>query len=138
MHIGRLVKVLNTSIENYMNRQMAEFDLTASQGILLGYLDRNQARQICQKDLEIEFNLSHPTMCSILKRMEAKELIVTEALPSDKRFKRVLITDKGVALHLQIHTRIDELEERMRAGLTDRDQDDLLRLMEKVSRNISS
>jgi DNA-binding MarR family transcriptional regulator len=138
VHIGRLIKVLNTSIENYMNRQMAEFDLTASQGILLGYLDRNLARQICQKDLEIEFNLSHPTICSILKRMEAKGLIVTEALLTDKRFKRILITDKGVTLHKQIHTRIDELEERMRAGLTDRDQDDLLRLLDKVAKNISS
>jgi DNA-binding MarR family transcriptional regulator len=70
--------------------------------------------------------------------MEAKKLILTEALPTDKRFKRVIITDKGIALHKQIHTRIDELEERMRTDLTEQEYQELLRLLDKVTKNISA
>jgi MarR family transcriptional regulator, repressor for mepA len=138
LHIGRLIKILNTSIEKHMNHTLAEYDLTSAQGMIIGFLHRHQDQDICQRDLEVEFCLSHPTMSSILKRMEKKELIATTPLVKDKRYKKIILSAKGESLHMKIRAHIDEMEAKMRIDLSEEQQDELISLMNVVIRNISS
>ena len=138
MYIGRLVKALNITIEREMNRQMAQFDLTSAQGRILGFLNANQGKEVCQKDIEQEFGLSHPTMSNILKRMEIKELISTAPLPQDRRYKKVTLTEKGKSLHQEIINHIGIIEAQMRVGLTETQQEELISMLNLLIQNISS
>ena len=137
MHIGRLVKILNTAIQKDMNRRLAEFDLTGGQGIILGYLAHHQEGEICQKHLEQEFELSHPTMSSILSRMEEKDLIVTSPLEKDKRYKKVAISEKGIALDKQVFTYIEDMEAQLASDLTEEEKSQVIEILQKMIRNIS-
>ena len=135
MHFGRLIKTLNTTIERNINRQLAKYDLTGTQGIIIGYLSHNQDKEICQKHLEREFDLSHPTMSSILTRMESKGLIATSPLPKDRRYKKVFITEKGLDLDKDIFASIEEMEAKMVTGLSEEQQNELKSLLNVLIKN---
>ncbi len=137
MHFGRLIKTLNTAIERDINRQLAKFDLTGTQGIIIGFLRHNQDKEICQKNLEQEFALSHPTMSSILTRMENKGLIGTAPLPKDKRYKKVFLTEKGLALDKEIANSIDIFEEKMCTGLSEEQQIQIKSYLNLLIKNIT-
>ncbi len=138
MHIGRLIKILDITIEREMNRQLAQFDLTSTQGRILGFLNANQKNEVCQKDIEQEFSLSHPTMSNILQRMETKEMIFTAPLPQDRRFKKVSLTEKGKSLHQEILNHIEKMETQMRVGLPETKQEELISMLNSLIQNISS
>ena len=137
MHIGRMVKVLNTAIERDLNRELAQFDLTGSQGAIMGYLTHHPGREICQKDLEREFELSHPTMSSILCRMESKGIIATAPLEKDKRYKKISLTEKGIALDREIFSRIEKMESRLLNGFSEDEIAEAFKLMHRLIQNIS-
>jgi DNA-binding MarR family transcriptional regulator len=121
-----------------MNRQLAKYDLTGTQGIVIGFLKRNQDKEICQKNLEREFDLSHPTMSSILNRLESKGLIATAPLPKDRRYKKVFLTEKGLALDKEIFASIEKLEAKMCTGLSEVQQVELASLLNAIIQNISA
>lgn len=137
MHIGRMVKILNTSIEREMNRELAQFDLTGGQGAIMGYLTHHPGQEICQKDLEREFELSHPTMSSILSRMENKGIITTAPLEKDKRYKKISLTEKGLDLDREIFSRIEKMESRLLEGFSEDEKSEAFKLMHRLIQNIS-
>jgi DNA-binding MarR family transcriptional regulator len=130
--------MLNTAMEREMNRQLAKYDLTGTQGSIIGYLRHNPEKEICQKHLELEFDLSHPTMSSILARLESKELIATVPLPKDRRYKKVFLTEKGLALDKEIFANIEKMETKMRTGLSEDQQNELISLINVVLQNITA
>lgn len=69
------IKMLNTAIERVMNREMSDLGLTYTQTTVIGYLLENRGQDICQRDIEYNLGLTHPTVSSILNRMEANGLI---------------------------------------------------------------
>jgi len=137
VHLGRMIKILNTTIERDMNRTLAKYDLTGGQGAILGYLVHHPGVEICQKDLEKEFELSHPTISSILARMEAKGIISTEPLEKDKRFKKVVLTEKGILLDREIFSHIEENEARLTSGFSEGEKQKIIELLNRVLQNIN-
>jgi DNA-binding MarR family transcriptional regulator len=137
VHLGRPIKILNTTIEREINRQVAQYDLTGSQGRIIGYLRHHLNEEICQKDLEREFELSHPTMSSILSRMESKGIIVTAPLPKDRRFKKVALTQKGLALEQEIFSYIENIESRLVTGFTEAEKKEVAELLHRMIQNLS-
>lgn len=112
------IKMLNTAIERIMNREMADLGLTYTQTTVIGYLIENQKDDVCQKDIEYNLGLTHPTVSSILNRMEANDLITTKILPSDHRYKKIMLTDKAVGLSKQIDLRYNEIKEKLFANVS--------------------
>ncbi len=137
MHLSRQIKVLNTILEREINRQLASYDLTGGQGRIVGYLSHHLDEETCQKDLEREFELSHPTMSSILSRMESKGIIVTAPLPQDKRFKTIALTEKGLALDREIHSSIENMEARLVAGFTEAEKQEARELLHRMIQNLT-
>jgi len=138
LQIGKLIKTISVYMERDMNRDLAQFDLTAAQGMVLGFLSRHQGEEVCQRNIEQDFNLSHPTMSSILKRMESKGLIITTPLSKDRRYKKVSLSEKGKDLDNRIYACIEHHEEKMRAGLSEKQQEELISLLNIVIQNISA
>ena len=64
-----------------MNRELAKQGLTAAQGHIIGYLFRTEQAP-CARDLEEFFQLSHPTVSGL-----------------DRRIKRIYPLEKGKACH---------------------------------------
>lgn len=90
-----LLKNINDKFEARGNSDCQKAGLTLSQFRVLIHLTENQNRAVTQKEMELLFRVSHPTITGILKRMEEKELITTEITKKGKTQKLVFITEKG-------------------------------------------
>ena len=70
-------------------RERGVDELTAMHGWILGYLCRNEHKDIFQKDIEAEFKICRSTVTNILKLMEKKGYIKRESVPYDARLKKL-------------------------------------------------
>lgn len=117
-HYGYMVRVLHCLTSQAVNNALADMDLTSAQGHILGYLV-HCGQAPCPKDVEEEFQLSHPTVSGLLSRMEKKGFIALNPDPDDRRCKRIVLTQKGWELDEIIRNAIRETEERIIQGFTE-------------------
>ena len=138
-HIGREVKRLDNEIHSMMpvSRQEAgNGDMTMMQGWIIGYLYRNRAKEIFQKDLEAEFSIARSTATGILQLMEKKGYLKRESVPHDARLKKLVLTEKGMNTHEQHIKRIHDIEDMLREGLSEEEIQTFFRLIRKMRENL--
>lgn len=130
------IKMLNTAVERIMNQEMSALGLTYTQTTVIGYLIENQDKDVCQKDIEYNLGLTHPTVSSILNRMEANGLISTQTLASDHRYKKIALTDKAANLSQQIDERYQSVKERLFADVSPAQRELMNVTMKMILKNI--
>ena len=118
-----------------MTAALAEMDLTAAQGRILGYLTRRETPP-CSRDIEEEFHLSHPTVSGILSRLEQKGFVALRPDPRDRRCKRIHILPKGKACHERMHRTIQETEERLVQDFTPEEREQFVQLLQRAIVNM--
>lgn len=127
-----LIKQLSTEIQKRADAALQESDLTMTQMYFLGALSHLPNRTATLKELERYFRVAQSTAAGVAARLEKKGLI--ESLPdeSDRRVKRVRVTDAGAdTLHHAIET-MERGEAQMLSPLTDAEQETLLKLLRRV------
>ncbi|MCD7948933.1 MAG: MarR family transcriptional regulator [Erysipelotrichaceae bacterium] len=129
------IKILNTAIENILNKEYAEFDITYTQATVIGYLNQHRDEEICQRDIEHALGLSHPTMSSILKRLEEKKLIRTQPLATDRRYKKIELTDNSMKMVDTIQEKMDCISDRLMQGISQSEEAEFVRVMDKIIQN---
>lgn len=137
-HIGFAVKSLHNQLRRAMDQNTQECGLTGMQGWLLGYLyDCEQAeREIFQRDLEREFCIRRSTVTGVLQLMEREGLILRESVAEDARLKRLRLTEKAHEKQRQIGDKLEELEKRMRRGLSDDEIRMFFALIRRIEGNL--
>lgn len=136
LHIGPKIKALSTALAQDMNRSTAALGLTGSQSFFLSYLIRNRDHPVYSKDLEREFDFSHPTVSGVLRRLKLKGFIVFQPGEKDKRCKQILVTGKAMECHAMMVRHLHETEDKVTTGMTTQEIQDLHRLLEIAMRNM--
>lgn len=129
------IKMLNTAIERIMNQEMSELGLTYTQTTVIGYLIDNKEKEVCQKDIEYNLGLTHPTVSSILSRMEVNDLIHTQPLAADHRYKKIILTDKAIHLSEQINIKYQEIKKKLFSEISIDQRDALNKTMQLMLKN---
>lgn len=131
------------TLDNMMSRNLMAIarergvdELTAMHGWILGYLCRNEGKDIFQKDIEAEFKIGRSTVTNILKLMEKKGYIKRESVPYDARLKKLVLTDTGRKLHAKTRSMIDDLEDRTVAGIPEDELETFYRVIDQIKSNI--
>ena len=119
-------------------RERGVDELTAMHGWILGYLCRNEDKDIFQKDIEAEFKICRSTVTNILKLMEKKGYIRLESVPYDARLKKLVLTDTGRELHEKTKDMIDILDEQTIEGIAKEDLDNLYRVIDQLKSNVKN
>ncbi len=94
--IGYMLKLLNDTMEKKMNEHLRSHGLTFAQFRTILHLYSHMEETVTQKDLEDYFEVSHPTINGILKRLEEKKFITTELSVNRRLTKIVRITEDGI------------------------------------------
>ena len=133
-HIGFLLKQANLLHQMQLNQTFKEFDLTASQTFSLIYLfeAKRAQKEVNQKDIEREMDVSNPTVTGILNRLEHKGLIERVECPSDARVRNIVVTEKALEIDKQLQIKFREAEEELIASLSEKEADELQRLLKKI------
>lgn len=90
-----LIKNIHDKFEAHGNNECQKVDLTLSQFRILVYLVTHTEKVVTQREIELDFKVSHPTINGILGRMEEKGLITTSLVKQGKQQKQVFLTEKG-------------------------------------------
>ena len=135
VHYGRLARTLHWCTDQAMTAELEKMDLTAAQGMMMGFLARSKSPP-CPRDIEEEFHLSHPTVSGLLSRLEQKAFIELKVDPEDRRVKRIYILPKGKECHDRMHRVILSNEARMVQGFSEEEKELFAHLLSRAIENM--
>lgn len=129
------IRALHWCTDQIMSGALAQMELTASQGCVLGYLN-HQKQPPCPRDIEEAFNMSHSCTAGILCRLEKKGFIEFFPDEEDHRCKRIRLLPKSQECHALMHETILGIEKRMVQDFTDEEQAQFIRLLNRAIINM--
>jgi DNA-binding MarR family transcriptional regulator len=134
--LGLLFRQVRDAMWMRMERELAAagHELTFSQYITLKRLAEDDAGA---SELARKAELNPGAMTRLLDRLEERGLTVRIADPADRRALRVQLTDAGRAMWADIHQCGVRVRSRAMAGLSDSEQDALVRLLLQVRDNLT-
>lgn len=117
------------------NQRMQQKDITSSQSDVIRYLLKHQEQPVSAGSLMAQLSLSPSTMAGILKRLEAKSLIVRRADERDARKVIISLTEEGLALEGYLKETAAQTEALLLRGMTQAEQDEFYRLLSIALQN---
>ena len=138
-HIGfelrQVANIIRREIDNAVSKRNIE-KLTGMQGRVIGYLCHNGEKEIFQRDIEAEFSIRRSTATNILQTMEKHGLIKRAPVEYDARLKRILPTDIAVTRHKIFEEEINRVENQVLNGITKKEAETLLSILNKIKNNL--
>ena len=138
--IGIDIHRLDNRIRRCVQRTASQHEMEAvsgTNGRIIRFLSEHTDRDIYQKDLESEFGITRSTASRVLRLMEQKGLVERQSVPQDARLKKLVLTEKAIALHSSVEARIRRMETLISAGLTEEEMAQFLATAAKIEQNLS-
>ena len=111
--------------------------VTVSQAYVIDFMINTDKEDIFQKDLEKQFDLKRAAISLMLNNMEKNDLIKRVPVSEDARLKKLVLTEKSIALADTITTAIDEIEHTLVEDLTQEDIDNFYTVLNKMRNSLS-
>ncbi len=138
--IGLELRSVNNQIKRYLNTLpvFQSNEVSGIYGYVIGYIYRNSDKDVFQKDIEEEFSIRRSSVTNLLCQMEKYGLIERLSVSGDGRLKKVVLTKKAVDMQLEIEQGIAGVEEKLKKGLSDSEQEQLFKLLAKLKSNLTA
>lgn len=130
--IAILIKRLSLEIDKLSNPILDPYDLTNSQYKILKYLLMSPPDSVKQVDIEHYFSMTNPTVTGLVQKLEKKGMIERKVNPQDSRSKILRPTQKTLEMKELLVNLGEKLEGELTDVLTDREKQELLRLLKKL------
>ena len=121
----------------YMSRREID-EVTLMNGWIMGYLYENMDKDIFQKDIEAKFSIARSTVTGILKLMEKKGFVRRESVPQDARLKRLVLTEKGIKIHLETIEDMEFLDDYLKRDIDPNELEIFFNVIKKLKYNIEN
>jgi DNA-binding MarR family transcriptional regulator len=132
-----LLKNLNDKFEAKGNADCQKEGLTLSQFRVLLFLEDNPGRIVTQKELEVVFNVSHPTINGIVNRLEKKNFISTHMVKeSGKQQKQIFLSQKGRDTIANMENRRHHDEDIIRDNFTVEESEKFAEYLERLLKSL--
>ena len=137
--IGLTIKRISNLFKREVDRAITDRgieELTGMQSFVIGYLARNNQRDVFQKDIEKEFSIRRSTATAMLQLLEKNGYITRVVDSDDARLKKIILTEKALERHKIISQEIDKTEERLYRGLSKEEILTFFKVAEKLKENL--
>lgn len=140
------LKMTVNQLDRFMNEVKAKIDkktgetknISPIQARILMYLhSKGKMGSAFQKDIETRFDIRSSTAAIILGRMEKNGLVIRKIDSADVRKKTVHLTRKAREFHPQAKAELDNAERQITKGLTRKELDAFVDVLDKIAKNIS-
>ena len=115
---------------------MKPVGLTRSQWWILAHLSRHDG--MIQSDLANVLDIGKAALGGLIDRLEASKFIERRPDDSDRRVKRIHLTNKGMQMISEMRERSHEMSERILDGLDDPMRHKLADMLNTVKRNLQA
>lgn len=135
--IGFYIKRINDLLEKRANNALRSSGLTLMQMAFLMTLQDAPEGQRTMKELEGHFGVAQSTVAGIVSRLEHKNLVESTRDSSDKRIKRVHITQKGETCCEESKGHRKDVESVLLEGFSQEEKKQFAALLEKAEENLA-
>ncbi|MBQ4128224.1 MAG: MarR family transcriptional regulator [Ruminococcus sp.] len=129
-------EIIRSSIQNNPLCNEEDKSISGASSCIISYLYDHNDTDVFQKDLEQEFSVRRSTMSKVLTLLEQKGYIKREAVDSDKRLKKIAITQKTVLVADKLKAHRTQLEEKMVKGISIDELTQFKKTLEKIKQNL--
>jgi DNA-binding MarR family transcriptional regulator len=112
--------------------------LSVAEGTMLGFIFQHPSDVITAKEVIQRAGTGKATVSQTLNSLEKKGFIQMIPSVKDKRVKEIRLTERGIALNQRFIVVFNEVNGVIENGLTDEEKAELIRLLEKIRRNLSA
>ena len=107
---------------------------TGMQSFVVAYLADHAEREqeVFQRDIERDFYISRSTASGILSLMEKNDLVYRLSVPQDARLKKLVPTEKALAINASIRADLQQMDEYLVGSLSPEEQETMLRLIGRL------
>ena len=113
-----------------MKKTLEQYDLTPIQYGVLSCVWQKDMRN--PKEIAAFLNIENSTISGILERMEAKELLTREIDPDDRRYIRIVLTDKGEKLEKPVLKTVEDFNKEVLKRFSAADREKLRQLLREI------
>lgn len=134
-NVGTLLDRTTRLMKAHFQRTFKEhgIDLTPEQWVLLDHLYK--VGSASQTDLANGTFKDAPTVSRIIDKLSQKGMAARSRFPNDRRRYQVDLTEKGKEVHKLLNPKVEQLRIQTWAGLTEKDYDELVRLLGTIRGN---
>lgn len=138
--IGKLILDTAHQLKVSLDASFEDTGINGLQARILGLIDRNSKlhKDTYQRDIETEFKIRRSSVSSVLDTMEKNGYIVRQAVSTDARLKKLVLTEKAKKVSRQHKNAIDKFEQNAVRGFSEAEVETLKKLIEKVVENIEN
>ncbi|MBQ2861693.1 MAG: winged helix-turn-helix transcriptional regulator [Oscillospiraceae bacterium] len=138
-YINTELRILSRNIANYFinhgsNRKIDK--MTGSGAWIIAYISENYGRDVFQRDLEREFDITRSTASKNVDLLVENGFIVREPVDYDARLKKLVLTDKAREVFKIMRNDRATLENRMLRGFTDEEKTQLRAFLKRLAANL--
>ena len=138
-HPGNQIIILSNQVKHYLHQAAEVEGISGSQSRILHYISEfSKKTEVYQKDVEEFFYLRRSTVTQTLQTMEKNGLIKRSSVARDARLKKLELTGEGQALEEKIHTRVMQMEQRLRDCLSEEEITQFLLITDKLGAELTN
>lgn len=131
---GFLVNDVARLMKTAFDYRGEKLGLTRAQWRVLVHLHRQPG--MTQSELATLLELKVPTVGRLVHRMSQREWIVIEADPTDRRQKRLYLSDTVIPLMARVRDQIDTLRDDALSGLDEAETAQLMGFLHRIKANL--
>ncbi|CAG7650206.1 Multiple antibiotic resistance protein MarR [Paenibacillus solanacearum] len=114
--VGRLIKTTYITLRREIEKQLKPIGLSHTQWSALGII--NHFPGVTSSELELILMIERPSVTSLINVLANKNLVVRRDHPDDARSKQIFLTASGKQLAEQTAHFAQNVEDRMKEGMT--------------------
>ena len=140
-YINTELRILSRNINkyfiNYGNRKKID-KMTGSGAWIIAYIAENIHRDIFQRDLEKEFDITRSTASKNVDLLVKNGFIEREPVDYDARLKKLVLTEKSKEIFKIMRNDRATLEAQMLIGVSEEEKKQLRGFLKRLSKNIET
>ena len=116
----------------------AQEEVTGARGYIIGFIVKNttEGKIVYQRDIEKAFSLRRSSATQTLNSLEKSGLIRRLSEESDKRLKKIAVTEKGLESHKKVIERLNEIDSELISCLTKEELETFKVVLEKLKEGL--
>lgn len=139
--ISAELRYLSKMIMRYMEAHNGKKKLEKTTGMncfVISYIGEKAGKDVFQRDLEKEFGITRSTASKNIDLMVRKGYIEREPVDYDARLKKLVLTEKSLAVLENMRAGRAEFEKTLTKGFSDAEKDNLRQYIARLTENIKS
>ena len=134
---GAWVNLVAHTLKKRLNAKLADLGITGVQSHVMHYILAHCADgPVYQRDVEEVFCIRRSTASRFLQNLERDGMLVRRSVPRDARLKKLIPTEKALAVHACIAEKFQIAEKLMTAGLTEGEVEQFIATARKIQHNL--